>query len=51
MWYDFLVMKLKTIEQVEKFHDKKFQKNFGVSKITFAAMVTIFDRLCIFSAY
>ena len=29
---------LKTIEQVENFNDKKFQKTFVVSKITFATM-------------
>ena len=35
---------LKTIEQVENFNDKKFQKIFGVSKITFAKMMSVLQR-------
>ena len=32
------------IEQVEAFNDKKFQKTFGVSKITFATMMSVLQR-------
>ena len=35
---------MKTIEQVEKFNDKKFQKTFGVSKFTFATMMSVLQR-------
>lgn len=35
---------MKSIEQVEKFNDKKFQKTFGVSKITFATMMSVLQR-------
>ena len=35
------MIKLKTIEQVEKFEDKKFQKTFGVNKSTFNTMLEV----------
>lgn len=35
---------MKSIEQVEAFNDKKFQKTFGVSKITFATMMSVLQR-------
>lgn len=38
------MIKLKTIEQVEKFDDKKFQKTFGVSKITFCVMISVLQQ-------
>ena len=35
---------MKTIEQVEQFNAKKFQKTFGVNKITFATMISVLQR-------
>lgn len=35
---------MKMIEQVENFNDKKFQKIFGVSKMTFATMMSVLQR-------
>ena len=35
---------MKTIEQVEKFNKSKFKKTFGVSKLTFATMLSILQR-------
>ena len=32
---------MKTIQQVEKFSDKKFQKTFGVNRTTFATMLEV----------
>lgn len=38
------MIKLKTIEQVENFSDKKFHKTFGINKITFATMMSVLQR-------
>ena len=38
------MIKLKTIEQAENFSDKKFNKTFGVNKIVFATMISVFQR-------
>ena len=38
------MIKLKTIEQVEKFNESKFKKTFGVSKSTFATMLSVLQR-------
>ena len=38
------MIELKTIDQVKNFNDKKFQKTFGVSKETFAAMIEILQK-------
>ena len=38
------MIKLKTIEQVEKFNESKFKKTFGVSKLTFASMLSILQK-------
>ena len=35
---------MKTIEQVEKFNDKKFQKTFGVNRATFSVMLEILKK-------
>ena len=32
------------MEQVENFNDKKFQKTFGVSKLTFATMMSVLQK-------
>ena len=38
------MINLKSIAQVENFDDKKFQKTFGVSKFTFATMMSVLQR-------
>lgn len=38
------VITLKTIEQIEKFSEKKFQKTFGVSKVMFATMLSVLQE-------
>ena len=38
------MIKLKKIEQVENFDDKKFQKIFGVNKLTFVSMFSILQK-------
>lgn len=38
------VITLKDIEQIEKFSEKKFQKTFGVSKVTFATMMSVLQE-------
>ena len=35
---------MKTIEQVEKFNDKKFQKTFGVNRKTFETMLEVLQE-------
>ena len=35
---------MKTIEQVDKFTEKKFQKTFGVNRFTFATMLSILNN-------
>ena len=37
---------MKTIQQVEKFSDKKFQKTFGVNRTTFATMLEVLQNQC-----
>lgn len=35
---------MKTIEQVDKFTQEKFQKTFGVNRVTFATMLSILNK-------
>ena len=35
---------MKTIEQVDKFSHEKFQKTFGVNRVTFATMLSILNK-------
>ena len=35
---------MKTIQQVEKFSDKKFQKTFGVNRTTFETMLEVLQN-------
>lgn len=38
------VILMKTIGQVEKFSDKKFQKTFGVNRATFSVMLEVLEK-------